>query len=101
MEFRRPNAFKSQTTTRIITSAFKIDLIDAAIGMKVFTIQRRTPTTIKVRSTGSKGILTSWLTPELSRGQDLRGCSTLNMRLKSPASFPVLRIDLCEFCAKE
>jgi len=57
MESRSPKTFKSHTTTTITTTAFKIDLIDPAIGMNEFTSQRRIPTTIRVRSIGSKGMI--------------------------------------------
>jgi len=39
--------FRSHKTTQITTTAFKIDLIDPAIGMKRLTNQSRTPTTIR------------------------------------------------------
>jgi hypothetical protein len=41
-----PKTFTSHTTTTITTTAFRIDLIDRAIGMNEFTSQRSTPTTI-------------------------------------------------------
>src|SRR5437899_11384131 len=46
-ECRSPRTFKSHTTTPITTTAFKIDLIDPAIGMKLLTSHNRAPTTIK------------------------------------------------------
>jgi hypothetical protein len=57
MDSRRPNAFSSHTTTKMTTTAFKIDLIDRAIGMNVFTSQRRIPTTISDSTTCSKGMI--------------------------------------------
>jgi hypothetical protein len=39
------------------TTAFKIDLIDRAIGMNVFTSQRRIPTTISDSTICSKGMI--------------------------------------------
>jgi hypothetical protein len=46
-EWMNPKMFRSQTTVPITTTAFKIDLIEPAIGMKLLTSQSRTPTTIK------------------------------------------------------
>ena len=46
-EWMKPKMFRSQTTTPITTTAFKMDLIDPAIGMKLLTSQSRTPTAIK------------------------------------------------------
>src|ERR1041385_85393 len=57
IEVRSPNAFKSHTTITITTTAFKIDSIDAAIGMSLFTSQSRKPTAIRVRRSGSKGMI--------------------------------------------
>jgi hypothetical protein len=45
----------------MITTAFKIDLIDPAIGMKEFTTQRRTPITISDRTICSNGMTTHLL----------------------------------------
>jgi len=42
-----PNMFRSHKTTPITTTAFKMDLIDPAIGMKLFTNQSSTPIPIK------------------------------------------------------
>jgi hypothetical protein len=47
----------SQSTTTMTTTAFNIDLIDPAIGMKPFTNQSNTPTTIKTIITWSKGMI--------------------------------------------
>jgi hypothetical protein len=58
IEGKIPKTLKSQTTTRITTTAFKIDLIELAIGMKVFTSQSRTPITIRdirISTTGMSG----------------------------------------------
>jgi hypothetical protein len=46
-EWMKPKMFRSHTTTPITTTAFKMDLIDPAIGMKLLTSQSKTPTTIK------------------------------------------------------
>src|SRR6476659_138161 len=74
---RRPKAFSSQITTTITTTAFRIDLIDPAIGMKVFTSQRRTPTTIRVRITVSKGIISTSITKYLgfAARRDVQDCT--------------------------
>jgi hypothetical protein len=48
--------FNSHKTVTITTTAFKIDLIDPAIGMKLFTSHSRTPTTIRTINTCSNGI---------------------------------------------
>src|ERR1022692_3522392 len=47
----------SHNTTVITTTAFRIDLMELAIGMKRFTSHRRTPTTIRVMTTWSNGML--------------------------------------------
>ena len=41
----------SHNTTAMTTTAFKIDLIDPAMGMKPLTSQSRTPTTIRTINT--------------------------------------------------
>jgi hypothetical protein len=46
-ESRSPNAFKSQMMTRITTRIFSIDFIFLSMGMKEFTSQSNTPTTIR------------------------------------------------------
>jgi hypothetical protein len=46
----------SHKTVTITTTAFNIDLIDPAIGMKLFTSHSNTPTTIKTINTCSNGI---------------------------------------------
>jgi hypothetical protein len=51
MECKSPDTFRSHTTTTITTTAFKIVLIDLAIGINEFTSHRRTPTTISERAT--------------------------------------------------
>jgi hypothetical protein len=50
-EWSNPNALRSHTTTQMTTTAFKIDLMELAIGMNRLISQRITPTTIKVNST--------------------------------------------------
>jgi len=40
--------FRSHNTTPITTTAFKMDLIDPAIGMKLLTNQSSTPIPIKI-----------------------------------------------------
>ena len=46
-EWNNPNTLRSQSTTQMTTTAFKIDLILPAMGMNWFTNHRRTPTTIR------------------------------------------------------
>jgi hypothetical protein len=48
--------FSSHKTVTITTTAFKIDLIDPAIGMKLFTSHSSTPTTISTINTCSNGM---------------------------------------------
>src|SRR5580693_9455951 len=55
-EWNKPNTSRSQSTTQMTTTAFKIDLILPAIGMKRFTSQSRTPTTIRATKTCIRGI---------------------------------------------
>jgi hypothetical protein len=50
-EWNNPKTLRSQRTTQITTTAFKIDLILPAMGMKRFTNHRRTPTTIRAMKT--------------------------------------------------
>jgi len=47
-EWNNPNTLRSHNTTPITTTAFKIDLMLPAMGMKRFTSHKRTPTTIRV-----------------------------------------------------
>jgi hypothetical protein len=47
-EWNNPNTLRSHNTTPITTTAFKIDLMLPAMGMKRFTSHKRTPTTITV-----------------------------------------------------
>src|SRR5579863_84658 len=54
----RPKTFRSHTTTTMITTAFRIDLMEPAIGMKLLTSQRRTPTTIRAIKICTKGVCT-------------------------------------------
>src|SRR6266849_1703168 len=49
-EWNNPNTLRSHNTTPMTTTPFKIDLILPAMGIKLFTSHRRTPTTIRVRS---------------------------------------------------
>jgi hypothetical protein len=46
-EPKTPKTFRSHKTTAIITTAFKIDLIEPAMGMNRLMSQRITPTTIR------------------------------------------------------
>jgi hypothetical protein len=48
-EWNKPKTLRSHKTTQITTTAFKIDLMLAAIGMKRFTNQSSTPTTIRAK----------------------------------------------------
>ncbi|MFA4901330.1 MAG: hypothetical protein WC600_01155 [Desulfobaccales bacterium] len=54
-----PKTLKSHKTTAMTTTAFKIDLMEPAIGMYELTSQRRTPTTIKTSTTLIKGMIYS------------------------------------------
>jgi hypothetical protein len=56
-EENSPKTFRSHKTTTMTTTAFRIDLMDPAMGMKLFTSQSRTPTTIRVISMLSKGMM--------------------------------------------
>jgi hypothetical protein len=44
----------------MMTTAFKIDLMEPAMGMYELTSQRRTPTTIKTKITWIKGMISSF-----------------------------------------
>ena len=46
-EWNNPNTFRSHKNTPMTTTAFKIDLMEPAIGMKLLTSQRRTSTTFR------------------------------------------------------
>jgi hypothetical protein len=50
-ECKSPKALRSHKTTAMTTTAFKIDLMELAIGTKAFTSQRRTPTTTRTITT--------------------------------------------------
>lgn len=52
-----PNTFRSHIITTIITTIFKMDLIDEAIGMKRLMSQSIRPTTTKVIITVIKGVM--------------------------------------------
>src|SRR5512135_1093363 len=54
-----PKTVRSQMTTAMTTTAFKIDLMEPAIGMYELTSQRSTPTTIKTTTTWIKGMIYS------------------------------------------
>jgi hypothetical protein len=54
-----PKTVRSQMTTAMITTAFKIDLMEPAIGMYELTSQSRTPTTTKTTTTWIKGMIYS------------------------------------------
>lgn len=54
-----PKTVRSHKTTAMTTTAFKIDLMEPAIGMYELTSQRRTPTTIRTSTTWIKGMLYS------------------------------------------
>jgi hypothetical protein len=45
-----PNTFRSQMITAMTTTAFKIDLIELAMGMYRLMSERITPTTIRSRT---------------------------------------------------
>jgi hypothetical protein len=61
MEDIKPNTFSNQTTTQITTTAFRIDLIEPAMGMNVFINHSKIPTTIKAMTTCIKGIASTSL----------------------------------------
>jgi len=52
-----PKTLRSHKTTAMTTTAFKIDLMELAMGMYELTSQRRTPTTIKTSTTWIKGMI--------------------------------------------
>jgi hypothetical protein len=54
-----PKTLRSHNTTTMITTAFKIILMEPAIGMYELTSQRPTPTTIKVSTNWIKGMIYS------------------------------------------
>jgi hypothetical protein len=56
-EANNPKTFRSHKTTMMTTTALRIDFMDPAMGMKLFTSQRRTPTTTRVIRTLSKGMM--------------------------------------------
>jgi len=56
-EPRTPKTFKSHRTTAITTTAFRIVLMEPAIGMNRLMSQRTTPTTIRTTTTWIKGII--------------------------------------------
>jgi len=55
-----PKTLRSHKTTAMITTAFKIDLMEPAIGMYELTSQRSTPTTTKTTTTWIKGMIHSF-----------------------------------------
>ena len=57
IELSSPKPSRSQSTTTITTTAFRIDFIDPAIGMYLLMSPRRTPTTMSVSNTESKGMI--------------------------------------------
>src|SRR5580693_7297685 len=56
-EWNNPKTLSSHKTTQITTTAFKMDLMLPAMGMKRFTSQSKTPTTIRVIRMGMRGML--------------------------------------------
>src|SRR6202022_133200 len=50
-EWSNPNTLRSHISTQMTTTAFKIDLMEPAIGMNRLISHRMTPTTIKVNKT--------------------------------------------------
>jgi hypothetical protein len=54
-----PKTLRSHKTTAMMTTPFKIDLIEPAIGMYELTSQRRTPTTTKTNTTWINGMIYS------------------------------------------
>jgi hypothetical protein len=55
-ELNTPKTFSNHRTTAITTTALRIDLIEAAMGINRLTSQSKTPTTINVRIMLIKGI---------------------------------------------
>jgi len=77
----------SHKTTAITTTAFKIDLIDPAIGTKLFTSQSRTPTTTRAISICNNGMIFPVLFAKFQISN--RGSSTMHGRagwLMSPSA---------------
>src|SRR5208282_2974666 len=60
-EWNRPKALRSHKTTAMTTTAFKMDLMLPAMGMKRLTNHRRTPTTIRAKRIWIRGMLDSFL----------------------------------------
>jgi hypothetical protein len=58
-EWSNPNALRSHITTQMTTTAFKIDLMELAMGMNELISHRMTPTTIKVNNTWTRGMIYS------------------------------------------
>jgi hypothetical protein len=54
-----PKTLRSHKTTTMITTAFKIILMEPAMGIYELTSQRTTPTTIKVSTNWIKGMIYS------------------------------------------
>jgi hypothetical protein len=82
-EWRTPKAFRSHKTTAITTTIFRMLLIEPAIGMKLFTSQRRKPITIKTATRWIKGIINLPIATNFSysaqdSGLRLRGFSFSN-----------------------
>jgi hypothetical protein len=55
-----PKTLRSHKTTAMTTTAFKIDLMEPAMGMYELTSQRRIPTTTKTTTTWIKGMTYSF-----------------------------------------
>jgi hypothetical protein len=51
-----PKTLRSHKTTTMITTTFRIDLMEPAMGIKRLISQRKTPTTIRTIITWTKGI---------------------------------------------
>src|SRR6266852_6863883 len=60
-EWNNPNTLRSHSTTPMTTTAFKMDLMLPAMGMKRFTSHSRTPTTIRVSRICRRGMLFTFL----------------------------------------
>jgi hypothetical protein len=60
-----PKTLRSHKTTTMTTTAFKIDLMEPAIGMYELTSQRRTPTTTRTITTWTKGMIYSFFCWEI------------------------------------
>src|SRR4030042_1772830 len=64
-----PKTLRSHKTTAMTTTAFKIDLMEPAMGMYELTSQRRTPHTIRTITTWIKGMIYSFFCYNLRKAR--------------------------------